>query len=112
MMGKEVRRIIAMVFLGVFLLSVMSGCSYISAREVTATVKDKERIVKGDDSYYLVFTDKGVFQNSDITIRFKFRSSDLQGKLEKGKTYKFLICGWRIPIGSAYPNIIRAEEVR
>lgn len=86
---------------------------YVSAKDtVTFTVTDKERVhhYKGS-SYYLVFTDGEVFKNDDQWYLGKFRSSDLQGQLKEGKTYRANVCGWRIPLLSEYRNIISAEEV-
>jgi hypothetical protein len=84
------------------------------------TVTDKDRIYessddKSADSKYIVFTkdESGeihVFENTDLFIRFKFNSSDIQGKLEVGNTYEVTVVGYRIPILSQYENIIKVEE--
>ena len=80
------------------------------------TVSDKERIMDGvgdaATAKYLVFTDKETFENTDCFIWFKFNSSDLQGKLERGKKYKAKVYGWRIPFLSVYRNIVKAKEIR
>ncbi len=80
-----------------------------------AKVTEKERVVNGESSKYLIFTelkDGGVrvFENTDSFIEFKFNSSDLYGKLKEGKTYELRTYGWRIPFLSKYENIIGAEE--
>lgn len=79
---------------------------------VSATVTDK--IVKQykDDSKYLIFTDKGVFENTDSLLRWKWDSSDFYGKIMKDHKYNFTIIGLRVPIFSIYPNLIKIEEVR
>lgn len=79
---------------------------------ITATVKDKEvKRYKGIDKY-LIFTDKGVFENTDSWVELKFNSSDLYGKLERGKSYNLRVYGWRIPFLSKYKNITRAKEAK
>ena len=87
----------------------LSGCSYLTEDTLTATVTDKERITTRSTSRYLIYTDKETLQNSDIWIRGKFRSSDIYGKLEEGKTYDFVVCGQRIPLFNAYRNIIEVK---
>lgn len=85
------------------------------------TVTDKERIYEesGDSSSskYLVFGDNSqgdslVFENTDTLIRGKFNSSNTQGKLKVGKTYKITVIGFRLAFLSSYENIIKVEEVK
>lgn len=83
--------------------------------EYTVTVTDKERI-SGEDSKYLVFCEDEngktiVFENTDSLIRLKFNSSDIQGELKIGETYKVIVNGYRVPIFSWYENIIEFEKV-
>lgn len=79
-------------------------------QELIAQVWKTERVQTDGNSYYLVFTDKGVFQNSDSLLFCKFNSSDIYGKLILDKSFSFTIVGWRVPFLSMYPNIIRAQE--
>lgn len=84
-----------------------------------AKVTGKERACSssgyGTDSRleckYMVFTDKGVFKNTDTMWHgFKFNSSDVQGKLQDGCTYDFYVYGFRIPWASTYKNIVRIKN--
>ena len=80
------------------------------------TVTDKERVMTEDSSKYLVFTEDSdgntyVFENTDSLLRGKFDSSDVQGQLKVGNTYKITVVGYRIPFLSAYQNIIAFEEI-
>ena len=87
---------------------------YGTVKEVQITVSEKERIVKadGDDvtSYYLVFCEDETFKNDDALFHGKFRSSDLQGKLKVGETYKVKVFGWRVGFLSMYRNIVKIIE--
>ena len=86
------------------------GYQYGTAREVTITVTDKERIVeKGEDggSYYLVFTEDDAYKNEDALFYGKFKSSSLQAQLKEGETYRVKVYGWRIGFLSMYPNIVK-----
>jgi hypothetical protein len=101
------------VFAVLVLVALISGAAYQygTEKEVTITIQDKERIVKGSgdglESYYLIFTENGTYKNEDTFLYLKFRSSDLQGKLQVGETYKVKVYGWRIGLFSTYPNIVK-----
>lgn len=93
--------------------------------EYTVTITDKERITESskdnDGNYktkskYLVFADDEngepiVFENTDCLVRFKFNSSNIQGKLKEGHTYKITVIGYRVPFLSWHQNIIKVEEI-
>lgn len=94
-------------FLGILCGIIIFNIVYLFSQEtITVQVTDKERIVTSDSSYYLVFCVGEVFQNSDSMLFFKFNSSDIQGKLERGKTYKIKVIGFRVPFLSMYRNIL------
>ena len=84
--------------------------------EYVVTVTDKERVVCGESSSYLVFTEDEqgnvmVFENTDNLLRWKFDSSNIQGQLKAGNTYRITVVGYRVPILSMYQNIIEIEGV-
>jgi hypothetical protein len=87
-----------------------------TAAQTTITVTDKERIVENDgekvSSKYIVYTDKGAYENTDILFLGKFNSSDLQGQLITGKTYEVTVYGWRIPFLSMYKNITNVKPIQ
>ena len=66
-----------------------------------------------EDQKYLVFTDSGVFENTDSFWRWKYNSSDVQADLKRhqGKKMRIHYYGWRSPFFSAYPNIYRVEAL-
>lgn len=82
---------------------------------VTLTVRDKERIVTGSgdstSSKYIVYAEGETFENTDSMFDGKFNSSDLQGGLERGHTYKCRVNGWRNPFFSMHRNIISCTEM-
>lgn len=103
---------IALITAGVIYFAVFND------HDVVATVVDKAVKVDvagkdngGASSYYLIFTDRGVFKNVDEMFRWKFDSSDFYAKIRVGETYRFTLIGWRIPFFSMYENIIKAERV-
>lgn len=87
---------------------------YSTVKEITVIVKDKERITESNgekvSSKYLVYTENEVFENTDALMFFKFNSSDVQGKLDAGQTYKLKVVGWRVPFLSMYRNIVKIEK--
>lgn len=80
---------------------------WVSAKYITAEVIWKERVKYGSSSLYLIYTDKETFKNTDSYAYWKFNSSDLYGKIEVGRRYKFLVVGFRVPYFSAYRNLIK-----
>jgi hypothetical protein len=61
-------------------------------------------------SKYLVFTDDGVFENTDSLYYFKYNSSDVQGQLMQGGKFEVTYYGYRVPFMSMYPNITSATR--
>ncbi|MBA4274501.1 MAG: hypothetical protein C0436_02485 [Alphaproteobacteria bacterium] len=73
----------------------------------TETDKDSGKVI----STYLIYTDHGVFRNDDAGWHLKYNSSDFYGDLDVGKRYRLKVYGWRIPLFSMYPNIVRMKEL-
>lgn len=103
------------VALVVLVLSAKAFFAYGTDEYVTFTVTDKERIVnntsEGTRSKYLVFTDKGTFENTDSLFYWKWNSSDLYGRIRKGETYKAHVYGFRVGFLSWYKNIVSVSPV-
>ena len=90
---------------------------YSSSKTITIKVNDKERIVEttgGENpsvsSKYLVYTEQGVFENTDNLMFLKFNSSDVYNSLKRDSTYNVTVAGWRIPLFSMYQNVIRINK--
>lgn len=124
-MRKRMRlhKILMVVFFVVILgLGVISSVVFsFNDTDYTITVTDKERIYEGSgntsSSKYLVFGDDEngnslVFENTDCFIRGKWNSSNIQGQLKEGNTYKVTVVGYRVPFFSMYQNIIKIEEIK
>ncbi len=82
----------------------------------TITITEKERINKDDESKYIVWGEDEngeihTFENTDVTIRLKWNSSDIQGGLKEGETYKLKLIGYRFRPLSWYENILSYEHV-
>lgn len=86
-----------------------------SSEIVDIVVVDKDRITTGSgdsmSSKYLIFTETETFENTDSLTRWKFNSSDIQGKLLVGNAYQVEVYGYRIPFLSQYRNIVDVETV-
>ena len=105
---KEPKVILTIVFV-VLLLVVSLFMVYGTQETVSVTVVKTERVVSGESSKYLVFTEDETFKNSDTIWYLKFNSSDIYGRLEPGE-YQFDVYGYRIPLLSSYRNIIEVKE--
>jgi hypothetical protein len=93
---------IAVLVLAVIAVNVYS--TYGTQRTVEFTVKHRER-TGGDQGKYLVYTDQGVFEDTDSIFYLKFDSSDVYNQLEEGGTYRCDVYGRRFGLFSWYPNI-------
>lgn len=84
---------------------------YLSSETIEITINDKERITTGSgeniSSKFIIYTDNGVFENTDSWLFLKFNSADFQNKFQIGETYEVKVAGWRIPILSMYKNIVK-----
>lgn len=85
---------------------------YFNDSTIIATVDRKESVSSRKSHTYLIFTDKGVFENDDVFFRGKFNSSDFYNEIKEGHTYKFTVVGQRIPFLSMYKNIIKVEFIK
>ena len=97
-------------------LSFAINIYYYSNKEtITFTVKDKQIKMRGSgenkEDVYMIYTDKGVFENTDDIFLGKWNSSDIQNDLEIGKIYKADVYGWRIQFLSTYKNISNVEDL-
>lgn len=102
--------IVFLVFI-VAIIGIYVFVNYSSVEHTTITIKDKERITSGQDSYYLVYTEDEVFKNIDSLFFTKFDSSDVYRKLDVGKTYNVKVNWFRIPLFSMYRNILEVNVV-
>lgn len=96
-------------------MSISAAYQHGTVENYIVTIEDKERITTGsgeDISHkYLIFTEEKTFENTDALFHFKFNSSDIQGRMKIGKTYKVKTYGWRIPFFSTYENILSVSEL-
>ena len=107
--NSEIRRIF---YAGVLAVGCAGSFSYqhLTRENATVKIKDKERVNKENSSKYLIYTDKGVFENTDAWLSLKFNSSDIYGDIEVGKTYDIETYGWRFPLLDWYANIVSVKE--
>ena len=105
-----------LILLGVVFLILSLVMNFGTEATTVTRVKKLDHKVSSDGNgnvtdTYLLFTDAGVFENSDSLFRGKFNSSDMQNSIEEGKTYRLYHYGYRMPFFSAYPNVYKIEEV-
>lgn len=92
-----------------------AGYSYFIPDTIRTKINDTQvkRYYYSDDKY-LIFTDDGVFENTDAWYRLKFRTSDMQGRLMKlkGREVEITKYGWRNGLFSWYENIVDVNEIQ
>lgn len=105
------------IIVALVVLSLGVECGYIFGTRDTVEFKVNKTEIKryksGDDAEdkYLVFTNKGVFENTDSLFVGKCNSSDLHGKIEVGKCYRAKVYGFRIHCNSTYKNIVDVQQI-
>lgn len=82
--------------------------------DVTFTVNKTERVQdrNGQGAKYMVYTDNGVYQNTDSVLNNKYNSADLYNELKVGKKYTCTAVGFRNGFFSMFENLIRCAEVK
>ena len=84
-----------------------------STETVVATVNEKgERCASRDSCKYMIYTDKGVYQNTDSLLYWKWDSAEVYNDLKVGKTYNLTVAGWRVAFLSWFPNVVEYTEVQ
>lgn len=110
--------IIIIIIIAILCITIAS-CSLRNGNERTGvyTVTDKGIKNYDKESLYLIYTknhdgEVEVLCIEDTLVHGRWNSSDLYARIEVGKTYKFTICGTRIPFFSMYPNILELELIK
>ncbi len=116
--------IIAFQFMLVFfaVAGLFSGLyAYGTKRQIVFTVKEKGTLThgytrNGQGSTYTNFmiytTDGRALKNVNSFWYWKWRSTELQARLQKGKRYVATVYGWRIGAFNVYPNIVSVKPVK
>jgi len=95
--------------------------AYGTKKETTFVVKDKGNLTHGyvNDgngqtwTNFMIYTKDGrSLKNVNSFWYWKWRSTELQAKLQKGKKYRAIIYGWRIGAFNVYPNIVSVKEIK
>ena len=77
-----------------------------SKKQVEFVVTEKERVVHGETSRYLVWSNNETFEITDSYLLLRFDSSEAYGRLLVGERYCGVVAGWRYQFLSWYRNII------
>jgi len=99
--------------IGIVVAVATTGYSYFIPDTIRTKINETQVKRYDDRDKFLVFTDVGTFENTDAWYRFKFRSSDLQGKIIslKDKEVDITKYGWRFGLLSWYENIVGVKEL-
>lgn len=84
--------------------------SHLNVQTETCTVEDKYEVNKSEGATkFRVETTCGIKEVGDTWLRMKFDSADRYALLDEGESYELTTIGFRVPILSAFPNIIEIE---
>jgi hypothetical protein len=104
--------LIALVVFAVLALVGVGCSSYAKTDSVTVFVKDKESVNTSDGHEYRVYTDVGTFVMKDSFIHPRFDTADEYATLYEGQRYDCEKFGWRIPLFSAFENLINCKPAQ
>jgi hypothetical protein len=94
---------------------------YLTKRKVIFTVKDKGILTSGavvngngvtKTNFMVYTTENKSYKNVNTIWYWKWRSTELQSQIDKGKKYTATVYGWRIGMFDVYPNIIDVHEMK
>lgn len=109
--GNVLYGIIGLAFAGVILVGLTKPFIKDDVQAVTINEKG-ERCKSRDSCKLMIYTDKGVFQNTDSLINWKWGSAEFYNDLKVGKTYDLKVSGYRVPFLSWFPNVVEYKEVK
>jgi len=100
------------VLIGIAAVVLLILYSYFVADTVQTRITDAQ--MTKVDGRYMIATEYRPFVNYDVWYRFKFNSGTIQNEAIrlKGKGVRIKKCGWRIPLFSAYENVVKIEELK
>lgn len=111
----------AVIFAFALLLAGVGCVGSFVVNEVEGTVVDKERVCRNTSDrvvcryevriHGINGHENEVLENRDEIVHGKFNSADVQNNLIVGEKYRFRVSGWRIPVLSAFRNIIGYERI-
>ena len=110
-------------FLVLLVIMLVFGALYAlgTRRKTTFVVKEKGTLTQGYSNRnsgstwtnFMIYTRDGrAFKNVNSLWFWKWRSTELQAKIQKGKKYVAEVYGWRIGGINVYPNIVSVKEVK
>ena len=94
--------------------------AYLTRRRIVFVVREKGTLTHGyvnngrGTTYtnFMIYTsDDRALKNTNSLWYWKWRSTELQAKIQVGKKYSAEIYGWRIGAFNVYPNIISVKEI-
>ena len=110
-------------FLVILVICLFFGALYTfcTHRKTIFVVKEKGTLTHGYSNRnggstwtnFMIYTKDGrAFKNVNSLWFWKWRSTELQAKIQKGKKYVADVYGWRIGGINVYPNIVNVREIK
>jgi len=100
----KITLVTGLIFIVLWFIAIYPLIGHALSETLVLTPTKTERV----DGRYLVYTDKGVFQDTDDYRFFKWNSSDVYAKLNQhlNRPVEVKVTGLRVPFFSWYKNII------
>ena len=95
--------------------------AYLTKKNIVFVVKEKGTLTHGSvnngnggtQTDFMIYTkDDRAFKNVNSLWYWKWRSTELQAKIQNDKKYRAIVYGWRIGAFNVYPNIVKVKEIK
>lgn len=105
--------------IGIFILMVlaiispifMTVAQYNHKQTFEGKITEKYNKRSGDtDKFYIVLDNDKVIKNTDLLLKGKFNSADVQAKLKVGDKVKVKTIGYRVHLLNMYPIMYEVKE--
>ena len=110
-----------LIFVGIFMF-LSALYAFGTHRKMTFVVKEKGTLTHGYSNRngggstwtnFMIYTrDNRALKNVNCLWFWKWRSTELQARIQKGKKYVADVYGWRIGAFNVYPNIVNVREIK
>ena len=110
--GSDTGAIVILVIIAIAIISLISWAvvDYQQQFQRTITVCSKESVaVEGGAEYRIYGADDTYVMKDTLIGGVRFNTANAYGKIKEGTTYDATLKGWRLPIISAFPNILEVK---
>lgn len=97
-------------FIGIATMFVASLVYEVRSQDLAIEVKESRFLHAREDSKWLVYTDVGVFENTESLVYGKLHVDDFRKTLAPGKKFLVTVQGYDVPWFGIQRNIVKIKQ--